>query len=322
MYFFRQFYYEILRFNGVFFMKKFFPYFILFIFASFFGFMSCATSGNMNSENAKNTKLNSCIVNKNYDFIFEIINNTDETIFFSNGVRNYLNTMNETKTFSVKKNESFQIKYKMASIKKSADRKIEDLQFFTFMTSENNKVISGNPKSICIYENDGRYINYRNFYNNDNPPQHVLADRKYILTLSNVENGINVSSKINDLSDFVYDEIIPGDGKSPVKLQLRNSKEYIEVDWQYPRYHANGGGTCGDWQFCETGKDIQLILNYNTNNDFYVISSTAFEWNASHNYKIRESYWDAVRDYTVEELETLIGVKTPRTSADGIEMVK
>ena len=300
-------------------------FYILFFILLLIGITGCATSRNLHSSKKIPADLDSCIVDKNYDFVFEIVNNTNETIFFTNGVNlntSGLDTMRETKSFSVKNGDALQIKYDLSLIERLFSNEIENLKFFIFMTSENNTAMSGNPDRIYIYEKDGLYTNSRNFFSSNNPPQHILADRKYILTLSNDEKGIKVSSKIKDLSDFVYDDIVPGDGKSPVKLQLRNSKEYIEVDWQYPRYHENGGSTCGDWQICQTGKDIELILNYNINNDFYVISSTAFEWNASHNYKIREYYWDAVRDYTVEELEILIGVKPPQKSPDGVIFAK
>ena len=64
-----------------------------------------------------------------------------------------------------------------------------------------------------------------------------------------------------------------------------------------------------DWKIFESGKDLQLILNYNRNNDYYAISSVSFEWDDSHSNKIRKEYFDKIRPYTVEELELLIGVK-------------
>ena len=201
------------------------------------------------------------------------------------------------------------------------------------MASKNNTLITGNEKSICIYEKDGRYVVDRHFYSDDREPQKILAGNKYVLTLSNEGNEIRASYQIKDLSDFEYDAIIPGNGKRPVKLQLRNSKEYIEVDWQYCNYHKENrtfayDGTLWtsmdgrDWQTCNTGKDIQLILTYNRNNDYYMISSISFEWDESHSNKIRKNYMEIIRPYTVEELELLIGVKPQRTSPDGLPAVK
>lgn len=109
---------------------------------------------------------------------------------------------------------------------------------------------------------------------------------------------------------IVYDEIEPGDGKSPIRLQLKNGK-YVEADWQYPQYYriVNFFGKYtfimapGDlWQYCDTGKDCMLVLNYNPNNNNFMIGSSGA--NAK---KYNEKMF---RPYTVEELETLIGVKT------------
>ena len=138
----------------------------------------------------------------------------------------------------VNKGESYQLKYDLGLIEKLSGVKKEKLQFFTFMSSENNTVIDGNEKSICIYEKDGRYVNDRLFYIHmwDQRYQLVLAERKYIFTLTKVGKEINVYGKIEDLSDFVYDDIVPGNGRIPIKLQLRNSREYIEVDWRYCNY--------------------------------------------------------------------------------------
>ena len=47
----------------------------------------CATSGNVKTSKSKKNVLDSCIVDENYDFVFEIINNTDEAIFFTNGIK-------------------------------------------------------------------------------------------------------------------------------------------------------------------------------------------------------------------------------------------
>ena len=141
-----------------------------------------------------------------------------------------------------------------------------------------------------------------------------FAERKYIITLKNQGDEINASCSIKDLSDFVYDDIVSGDGKSPIKLQLRNSKEYIEVDWQYPLYSKENrkfekgriwtSMSNGDWQICDTGKKYMLILNYNRNNGYWMFDR------------------DLIRSYTVEELEILIGVKTPHTSAEGVKFGK
>ena len=302
-------------------------------------FTGCATTGSVKSGKAIVTDLDSCIVDENYDFGFEIINNTNETIFVSNGVkqkRARYNSIIETKTFPVTTGESFQLNYNFNLIEKlfENDCKIQNLELYVFMSSENNTLISGNEKSICIYEKDGRYVVDRHFYSDDREPQKILADNKYVLTLSNEGNAINASCQIKDLSDFEYDAIIPGNGKSPVKLQLKNSKEYIEVDWSYCHYHKENRDFSRedgnlwtsmdgrDWQSCNTGKDIQLILNYNRNNDYYGISSVSFEWDETHSNKIRKIYMEIIRPYTVEELELLIGVKPQRTSPDGLPAVK
>lgn len=282
-------------------------------------FTGCATTGSVKSGKAKVTDLDSCIVDENYDFIFEIVNNTDEAITFTNGIKEdytNFNTIKETKSFVVNKGESYQLKYDLGLIEKFSGVKKEKLRFFTFMSSENNTVIDGNEKSICIYEKDGRYVNDRLFYDHmwDQRYQLVLAERKYIFTLTKVGKEINVYGKIEDLSDFVYDEIVPGNGRSPIKLQLRNSKEYIEVDWRYCNYHKenrgfdNGGNFStsmdgGDWRF--SGEKYELLLNYNRNNDYYMLPNR-----------------DEIRPYTVEELEKLIGIKGSRTSAEGIKSVK
>ena len=323
-------------------MKKTVTLSLILLISQFLIITGCVTSGNVKTSKSKKTVLDSCIVDENYDFVFEIINNTDEAIFFTNGIkenRASFSTLQETMTFIVNKGESYQLKYDLGLIEKKSAISKEKLQFYIFMSSENNTVIDGNEKSICIYEKDGRYINDRhfyreNFYYKEKTPQPILADRKYILTLSNKGKEIDASCKIEDLSGFVYDDIVPGDGKSPIKLQLRNSKNYIEVDWQYCRYHKENRGfsysgnletsiSSGDWQICQTGKALSLVLNYNRNNDYYCLDSVAFEWDTSHSFKIRDrDYWNDIRPYTVEELETLIGVKEARTSADGIKLVK
>ena len=322
-------------------MKKATHILLLFIFV-ITGFVSCVSTKSTENQNTvimkKKNRLDSCLVDTNYDFVFEIINNTNETIFVSNGVkqkRARYNSIIETKTFPVKTGESFQLNYNFNLIDKlfENDCKIQNLELYVFMASENNTLISGNEKSICIYEKDGRYVVDRHFYSDDREPQKILAENKYALTLSNEGNEIRASCQIKDLSDFEYDAIIPGNGKRPVKLQLRNSKEYIEVDWQYCNYHKENrafgsDGAIGtsmdgrDWQICNTGKDIQLILNYNRNNDYYMISSVSFEWDESHSNKIRKNYMEIIRPYTVDELELLIGVKPQRTSPDVLPAVK
>lgn len=255
-------------------MKKATHIFLLFIFV-ITGFVSCASTKSTENQNTvimkKKNRLDSCLVDKKYDFVFEIINNTNETIFVSNGVKQKTardNSIIETKTFPVMSGESFNLKYNCKLIEKLFENgcKIQNLKLYVFMASKNNTLITGN-------------------------------------------------------------------GKSPVKLQLRNSKEYIEVDWQYCNYHKENrafgsDGAIGtsmdsrDWQICNTGKDIQLILNYNRNNDYYDISSANFEWDESHSNKIRKNYMEIFRPYTVEELELLIGVKPQRTSPDGVSAVK
>ena len=322
-------------------MKKATHILLLFIFV-ITGFVSCASTKSTENQNTvimkKKNRLDSCLVDKEYDFVFEIINNTNETIFVSNGVKQKTardNSIIETKTFPVMSGESFNLKYNCKLIEKLFENgcKIQNLKLYVFMASKNNTLITGNEKSICIYEKDGRYVVDRYFYSDHREPQKILAENKYVLTLSNEGNDINASCQIKDLSDFEYDAIIPGNGKSPVKLQLRNSKEYIEVDWQYCNYHKENrafgsDGAIGtsmdgrDWQICNTGKDIQLILNYNRNNDYYDISSANFEWDESHSNKIRKNYMEIFRPYTVEELELLIGVKPQRTSPDGVPAVK
>ena len=290
--------------------------YIIMIFSLALIMTGCASNSGTNK---KKPSLNSCLVKKNYDFVFEIVNNTDELITFTNGINEEqarFDTIIETKPFSVQKGQTCQLNYSLALMEKLSGLKKENIHFYIFMSSDNNTVIDGNEKSICIYEKDGRYINDRFFYKRDQSHHLVLAERKYILTLTKVDEGINVYGKIEDVSDFVYDEIVPGDGKSPIKLQLRNSKEYIEVDWRYCNYHKENRGfnyegnfstsmTGGDWRACETGKEYGLLLNYNRNNDYYSISNR-----------------DEIRPYTVEELETLIGIKNPRTSPEGVKISK
>ncbi|MBR1639331.1 MAG: hypothetical protein IJ688_08095 [Treponema sp.] len=304
-------------------MKKNYLIFCIFYLAAL---ISCASNNINESQPEKEitpVTLDSCFVDTDYDFVFEIANNSKEMIFVSNGVkgkRASFDSLIESKAFSVKAGETFQLKYNLALLEKSLKSKIQNLDFYVLMSSENNTAISGNEKNICIYEKDGRYVTDRHFYSDDKEPLKVLAGNKYLLTLSDKGNEINAFPKIEDLSGFVYDPIIPGNGKSPIRLQLKNSKEYIEVDWQYCKSHKENrtimsDGTMrtsvssADWKIFESGKDLQLFLNYNRNNDYYAMSSVSFEWDDSHSNKIRKQYFDKIRPYTVEELELLIGVK-------------
>lgn len=55
--------------------------------------------------------------------------------------------------------------------------------------------------------------------------------------------------------------------------------------------------------FFDTGKDCELIFNYNPNNNYYMIGG-----GKSNRNKFNR---DQFREYTVEELETLIGIIPP-----------
>ena len=132
--------------------------------------------------------------------------------------------------------------------------------------------------------------------------------KKSILVLGVVL--ITVCALIGCKRDVVYDDVVPGNGKSPIKLQMKNGK-YVTADWQYPQFHkeftfdnrTKKGVTCVNWLFCDTGKDCELILNYNPNNNYYMIGG-----GKSNRNKFNR---DQFREYTVEELETLIGVIPP-----------
>ena len=115
-------------------------------------------------------------------------------------------------------------------------------------------------------------------------------------------------------NNVVYDEIIPGDGKSPVKLQLKNG-EYVEADWTYPQYYRTinwsnqitFNWSSDEWQQCDTGKECYLVLNYNPNDGYYDIGTNK---KAGGKYNKKK-----FRPYTVEELGKLIGA-TPYSDCE------
>jgi hypothetical protein len=134
-----------------------------------------------------------------------------------------------------------------------------------------------------------------------------------------VEEVVVLQPEVKQEEPFVYDPIIPGDGKSPIRLQLINSNEYVEADWSYPKYHeevllenGNIASRSGAWQVFDSGKDIELILNYNRNNQYYMIDGIGPK-----GYGVNKSDF---RPYTVEELELLIGV-TPLDDSVSIDKI-
>ena len=95
-------------------------------------------------------------------------------------------------------------------------------------------------------------------------------------------------------------DIESDDVKSPIKLQLKDSDEYVEADWEYPITNEDSKDSEDGWKICETGKDCLLILNYNPRNGYYLICDK----NGTDKYN-KEMF----RSYTVDELEKLIGVE-------------
>ena len=87
-------------------MKKNYLFFSIFYLAAL---ISCA------SNNIKESQPE--FVDADYDFVFEIANNSKEMIFVSNGVkekRASFDSLIESKAFSVKAGETFQLKYNLA----------------------------------------------------------------------------------------------------------------------------------------------------------------------------------------------------------------
>ena len=86
---------------------------------------SCATTGSTGAKTAvlKNSILDSCIVDEDYDFIFELVNNTNEAITFSNGIKKdqmSLSSVIETKKITIESGDSYQIKYNLDLMQKKS----------------------------------------------------------------------------------------------------------------------------------------------------------------------------------------------------------
>ena len=92
------------------------------------------------------------------------------------------------------------------------------------------------------------------------------------------------------------------DVKKPIKLQLKDSEEQVESDWEYLETKNAGEDNrdSNQWVFCDTGKECYLILNYNPNNGYYMIGDK----DGTGKYT-KEMF----RPYTVAELEDLIGIR-------------
>ena len=224
-----------------------------------------------------------------YDFIYKIKNKTSYPVVVKGYVRDdgYVAT---TETFVLQEDQSYEFKFKLDDIVSFANKPSEEIIYleYRFYISETSW------NSFWKWELEYPVLkNMLDYYKNQIYSVAVVSDEL---------NCLSIQENIDDYEYFEYDEIIPGDGKSPVKLQLRNRKEYIEADWSYCRLYKkvpNGWGSTGmkaaDWRRCSTGKEESILLNYNPNNGYYGIGGKYPK--------------ELIRPYTVEELKILIGVK-------------
>ena len=230
--------------------------------------------------------------NKDADFVYKIKNTTD----FPLTVQGYLrdkDCVTTTKKIVIQKGQTYEFKYKLSDIISFAKEPSEEIMYlgYKFIIAPKGWSIEG--MDYPILKNKLEY-NKNQFYS--------------VSVVTGGLHGFSVKENIDDYDYYPYDEMIPGDGKSPVKLQLRNRKEFIEADWSYPRLHKevpnpNGGVmmSSSEWQRCATGKEENMIFNYNPNNGYYMIGGKYPK--------------ELIRPYTVEELNILIGVK-PYTQAE------
>ena len=225
-----------------------------------------------------------------YDFIYKIKNATSYPVVVKGYVRDD-GYVAATETFVLQEDQSYEFKFKLDDIVSFANKPLEEIiylecRFYISETSWN---------SFWKWELEYPVLkNKLDYYKNQIYSVAVVSDEL---------NCLSIQENIDDYEYFEYDEIIPGDGKSPVKLQLRNRKEYIEADWSYCRLYKkvpNGWGSTGmkaaDWRRCSTGKEESILLNYNPNNGYYGIGGKYPK--------------ELIRPYTVEELKILIGVKS------------
>lgn len=229
-------------------------------------------------------------INKtDYDFVYKIKNTTSYPVVVKGYIRDDGYTA-ATKTFVLQEDQSYEFKFKLDDIVSFANKPSEEIVYLEY------KFYISETSWNCFWKWELDYPVLKNmleYYKNQIYSVAVVFDELKCLS---------IQENIDDYDYYEYDEIIPGDGKSPVKLQLRNRKEYIEADWSYCRLYKkvpNGYGSTSmrsaDWHRCSTGKEESILLNYNPNNGYYGIDGKY--------PKV------LIRPYTVEELNILIGVK-------------